>query len=71
MKARKAHERTDHVSWGGRGRKFKSCHSDQIKPKTNVFGFIFMLFRSKSGFDPPQPSEMKSPKIFDHMLDHK
>ena len=59
------------LPWGGRGRKFKSCHSDQIKPKTNVFGFIFMLFRPKSGFGPPQPPETESPKIFDHMFDHK
>ena len=59
------------LPWGGRGRWFKSSHSDQIKPKTFVFGFIFMLFRPKSGFDPPQPPERKSPKIFDHMFDHK
>ena len=37
------------LPWGGRGRWFKSSHSDQIKPKTNVFGFIFLLFWGEYG----------------------
>ena len=51
-------------SWGGRGRKFKSCHSDQIKPKTNRFRLYFLHFRGKivcfsATFPPPE-----IPKIF-------
>ena len=51
-------------SWGGRGRKFKSCHSDQIKPKTNRFRLYFLHFRGKierflTTFAPPE-----IPKIF-------
>ena len=59
------------LPWGGRGRKFKSCHSDQKSVKIVRFSRIFSIFRSKSGFDPPQPPETKCPKIFDHMFDHK
>ena len=52
------------ASWGGRGRKFKSCHSDQIKPKTNRFRLYFLHFRGKierflTTFAPPE-----IPKIF-------
>lgn len=36
------------LPWGGRGRKFKSCHSDQIKPKTNRFRLYFCIFVAKS-----------------------
>ena len=36
------------LPWGGRGRKFKSCHSDQIKPKTNRFRLYFLHFRGKN-----------------------
>ena len=57
--------------WGGRGRKFKSCHSDQKSVKIVRFSRIFSIFSPKNGFDPPQPPETKSPKIFDHMFDHK
>ena len=51
-------------SWGGRGRKFKSCHSDQIKPKTVRFRLYFLHFRGKivcfsTTFAPPE-----IPKIF-------
>ena len=46
-------------SWGGRGRKFKSCHSDQIKPKTVRFRLYFLHFRGKiecfsATFPPPE-----------------
>lgn len=52
------------LPWGGRGRTFKSCHSDQIKPKTNRFRLYFLHFRSKiecfsTTFIPPE-----IPKIF-------
>ena len=31
--------------WGGRGRKFKSCHSDQEEIRKNLlFSFVFSLF---------------------------
>ena len=31
--------------WGGRGRKFKSCHSDQGEIRKNLlFSFVFSLF---------------------------
>ena len=58
------------VAWGGRGRTFKSCHSDQIKPKTNRFRLYFLHFRGKierflTTFTPPE-----IPKLFDHMFDH-
>ena len=33
------------LPWGGRGRWFKSSHSDQIKPKTNRFRLYFLHFR--------------------------
>ena len=47
------------LPWGGRGRKFKSCHSDQIKPKTNRFRLYFLHFRGKiecfsATFPPPE-----------------
>ena len=59
-----------HVSWGGRGRKFKSCHSDQIKPKTNRFRLYFLHFGVKSGIFPPLPHHPKFRNFFDHMFDH-
>ena len=47
------------LPWVGRGRKFKSCHSDQIKPKTNRFRLYFLHFRGKivcfsATFIPPE-----------------
>ena len=37
------------VAWGGRGRKFKSCHSDQEEIRTNLlFYFIFSQILAKS-----------------------
>ena len=49
-------------SWGGRGRKFKSCHSDQIKSKTVRFRLYFLHFRGKierfpTTFAPPEISK--------------
>ena len=35
------------LPWGGRGRWFKSSHSDQIKPKTVRFRLYFLFFRGK------------------------
>ena len=34
------------LPWGGRGRKFESCHSDQRKPLKTVWlsGFLFACF---------------------------
>ena len=53
-----------HVSWGGRGRKFKSCHSDQIKPKTNRFRLYFLHFRGKIERFPTTFAPPEIPKIF-------
>ena len=52
------------LPWGGRGRTFKSCHSDQIKSKTNRFRLYFLHFQDKikrfsTTFAPPE-----IPKIF-------
>ena len=58
------------LPWGGRGRKFKSCHSDQIKPKTNRFRLYFLHFGAKSGIFPPLPHLQRFRKFFDHMFDH-
>ena len=58
------------LPWGGRGRKFKSCHSDQIKPKRFVFGFIFCIFGAKSSVFPPLPHHPKFRNFFDHIFDH-
>ena len=33
--------------WGGRGRKFKSCHSDQIDPIDDSLSGLFFLFKLK------------------------
>ena len=49
-------------SWGGRGRTFKSCHSDQIKPKTNRFRLYFLHSQGKierfpTTFAPPEISK--------------
>ena len=57
-------------SWGGRGRKFKSCHSDQIKPKTVCFRLYFLHFGARSGVFPPLSHHLKFRKFFDHMFDH-
>ena len=51
-------------SWGGRGRKFKSCHSDQIKPKTNRFRLYFLHFRGKIERFPTSSAPPEIPKIF-------
>ena len=51
-------------SWGGRGRKFKSCHSDQIKPKTNRFRLYFLHFRVKIERFPTTFAPPEIPKIF-------
>ena len=33
------------LPWGGRGRKFKSCHSDQEEIRKNLlFSFVFSCF---------------------------
>ena len=58
------------LPWGGRGRKFKSCHSDQIKPKTNRFRLYFLHFRGKIERFPPLRHHPKFRKFFDHMFDH-
>ena len=58
------------LPWGGRGRKFKSCHSDQIKPKTNRFRLYFLHFWTKSGTFPPLRHHPKFQNIFDHISDH-
>ena len=51
-------------SWGGRGRKFKSCHSDQIKPKTNRFRLYFLHFRGKIACFPTTSAPPEISKIF-------
>ena len=51
-------------TWGGRGRKFKSCHSDQIKPKTNRFRLYFLHFRGKIERFPTTFAPPEIPKIF-------
>ena len=51
-------------SWGGRGRKFKSCHSDQIKSKTNRFRLYFLHFRGKIERFPTTFAPLEIPKIF-------
>ena len=58
------------LPWGGRGRTFKSCHSDQIKPKTNRFRLYFLHFRGKIERFPPLRHHPKFRKFFDHMFDH-
>ena len=52
------------LPWGGRGRKFKSCHSDQIKPKTNRFRLYFLHFRGKIERFPTTFAPPEIPKIF-------
>ena len=52
------------LPWGGRGRKFKSCHSDQIKPKTNRFRLYFLHFRGKIERFPTTSAPPEIPKIF-------
>jgi hypothetical protein len=41
------------ASWGGRGRRFKSCHSDQENGRCKIsrFSFIIKLFPHFSGAD--------------------
>lgn len=51
-------------SWGGRGRKFKSCHSDQMKPKTVRFRLHFLHFRGKIERFPTTFAPPEIPKIF-------
>ena len=51
-------------SWGGRGRKFKSCHSDQIKPKTVRFRLYFLHFWGKIERFPTTFAPPEIPKIF-------
>ena len=37
------------LPWGGRGRKFKSCRSDHLRPKDrNVFRFYFFKIYSRT-----------------------
>ena len=57
-------KRRTHVSWGGRGRWFKSSHSDQIKPKTNRFRLYFLHFQGKIGYFPTTFAPPEIPKIF-------
>ena len=52
------------LPWGGRGRKFKSCHSDQIKPKTNRFRLYFLHFRGKIERFPTTFSPLEISKFF-------
>ena len=58
------------LPWGGRGRWFKSSHSDQIKPKTVRFRLYFCIFGVKSSVFPPLSHLQKFRKFFDHMFDH-
>ena len=58
------------LPWGGRGRKFKSCHSDQIKSKTNRFRLYFLHFRGKIERFPTTFIPPEIPNFFDHMFDH-
>ena len=39
-------------AWGGRGRTFKSCHSDQIKPMGKSPSALFFLGGAQHGCDP-------------------
>ena len=42
------------LPWGGRGRRFKSCHLDQIKPNGfSPFGFISFYERFESTLNAP------------------
>ena len=52
------------LRWGGRGRTFKSCHSDQIKPKTSRFRLYFLHFRGKIERFPTTFVPPEIPKIF-------
>ena len=52
------------LPWGGRGRTFKSCHSDQIKPKTVRFRLYFLHFRGKIERFPTTSAPPEIPKIF-------
>ena len=40
------------LPWGGRGRTFKSCHSDQIKPMGKSPSALFFLGGVQHGCDP-------------------
>ena len=38
------------LPWGGRGRKFKSCHSDQLKLRKHLLSEFFRFLRCFSGW---------------------
>ena len=61
--------------WGGRGRKFKSCHSDQkIRGKCTsfprIFYFIWLYFTIKPPFFAKACNLQILRKRLDHMFDH-
>ena len=49
------------LPWGGRGRKFKSCHSDQEKHRKRPFSVLFsFVFSGFSYFFGQTPSSIKA-----------
>ena len=59
------------LPWGGRGRWFKSSHSDNDRVENKSFSALFFAFSGQNRvFSPPLSYHLKFRKFFDHIFDH-